>query len=148
MINWTDPKCNITPNFTVKEALWLPHWNRLANGDDGVTEEVRHNLLSLCNILEELRRDVLVHPIHVHSMFRSEDYNRLILKLELFRDVHTFGKAVDFHTVSTEPSDIEAVKTLLRPMLNTYNIRLEGNTTTWIHLDTYRVGPSGREFKG
>jgi len=143
-IDWTDPKSLVTPHFSVKEAIWLNKWNRLATEADGLNDVVKTNLVDLCQILEILRTDLFKYPINTHCMFRSENYNKDALKLKVCKDVHSFGRAIDFNVLPFY--SIEAAKILLRPVLDKYNLRLEKNTPTWIHLDTYKVGPSGREF--
>jgi len=144
-INWNDPKALVTPHFSVKEALWLNKWRRLANDLDGVNDVIKSNIVNLCEIMEQLRETVFKCPINTYSMFRSQEYNKDTLKLKVFKDVHSMGRAIDFSLLPFY--SIEATKTLLRPLLEKYNLRLEAGTTTWIHLDTYKVGPSGREFK-
>jgi uncharacterized protein YcbK (DUF882 family) len=59
-------------------------------------------------------------------------------------DVHTKGMAADFHV---NGMTVEAVKEVLAPLLEGLEIRMEQGTPTWIHVDIYPPGPSGRYFK-
>ena len=38
-IKWDDPLCSITPHFMVGDAIALHSWDRLANADDGLTDD-------------------------------------------------------------------------------------------------------------
>lgn len=141
MIDWTNPACQVTPHFTVKDCLWLPHWNRLANYEDGFDEEMQDVILATCQKNEQIRT-LLGVPMTMTSMFRPQKYSPLVGGTE--HDVHTKGVASDFTTVPQ--MSIEDAKSLLRPNLAALGIRMEAGTTDWIHIDTWQVGPSGREF--
>jgi hypothetical protein len=141
-LNWADATCKITEHFTVGEAIALHAWNRLATEDDGLTDEVKAQIVKLCTIMESVRT-LLNVPINTHCIFRSVKYNQEVLK-SLPNDVHSFGQAVDFD--SNPALTIQQVKDILEPKLESLNIRMEKGTTTWVHLDTHAVGPSGRYF--
>ncbi len=141
-IKWDDPLCPITTHFLVGDAIALHSWNRLANESDGLTEEIKSNIVTLCNKMEEIRK-VLNCPINVHCIFRSVQYNEQVLK-SLPKDVHSMGLAIDMDCNGHHT--IQEVKDILIPLLEQYNVRLEKGTTTWIHLDQHSVGPSGRYF--
>ena len=38
-IDWCDPKQKISDYFSVGEALYLPRWERLANEQDGLSDD-------------------------------------------------------------------------------------------------------------
>lgn len=141
MIDWSNEKCKVTPNFTVGECLKLHQWNRLATDKDGLTDTIKSELVKLCALMETIRA-VLNAPIKVHCMYRSPAYNKLIGAHE--HEVHSLGMAIDFDCLPT--LSIEEVKEQLRPILNQYHIRIERGTSTWVHLDTKAPGASGREF--
>lgn len=141
MIDWTNGECQVTSHFTVKDCLYLHQWQRLAHIDhDGV---YLHKLVALCQKLEEVRECLGGSPMNIHSMFRSQEYNHAI-GLHLLNDVHARSVACDFDCSPT--LTIPQVKELLRPQLKRLGMRMEKGTTTWVHLDTYPVGVSGREF--
>lgn len=143
MIDWTDPACKITSNFTVQDAIMLHQWTRLASEIDGLDDTIKANLINTFLKLESLQT-ILKHPIRIHCGFRSADYNIVALREELALDVHTKGQAVDFdcHPRLT----IRQTKALIRPHLEALNLRMEKDTDTWVHIDTREPGPSGREF--
>lgn len=141
MIDWTNPNCEVTEHFTVKDCLFLHSWNRLATEQDGVEFD---KLIILCNKLEEVR-SILGCPMNIHCIFRSRQYNiEQKILLPTGNDVHAQNLAVDFdcgHILS-----IQQVKDILEPKLKDLGIRMEKGTTTWIHLDLREPGPSGRYF--
>jgi hypothetical protein len=142
-IDWTDKDCQVTEHFTVGDCLTLHSWNRLASEDDGVTDEVKANIVVVCQKMEQIR-EVVGCPINVHCIFRSVEYNEQVLH-SLPHDVHSMGMAIDWDCNSDHT--IEEAKELIRPKLEEFGLRLEGGTTTWIHNDIHALGPSGREFK-
>jgi hypothetical protein len=140
MINWSDPHCQVTPHFTVQDCLNLHEWGRLANEKDMVSFT---RLIALCQKLEEIR-EVLKCPLNVHSIFRSVAYNKDQNIIPNY-DVHSECLACDF---DCEPHlSVEMVKNILRPCLETLDIRMERDTPIWIHIDMREPGASGREFK-
>lgn len=142
-INWTDSTRKLSRHFTVGEAITLHSWNRLATEEDGLTADVKVELVKLCGIMDEIR-DIIGFPMNVHCMFRSVKYNEEVLH-SLPKDVHSRGCAIDFDC--GPHLTIEQTKAIVRPLLEKYKLRLEGGTTSWLHMDTKAVGPSGREFK-
>jgi len=142
MINWTNKNDKITPHFTVKDALMLRSWGRLATEADGADF---NKLITLCQKLEEIR-SILGCPMNVHSMFRSAKYN---LAHNIFpptgMDVHAMSLACDFDC--NGHLTIQEVKDKLLPLLDQLKIRMEYGTTTWVHVDLRSVGPSGRYFR-
>lgn len=142
-IDWTKVTCQITAHVSVGEAITLHAWNRLANADDGLTDQIKANIVKTCQMMEEIR-NIVGCPINIHCMFRSEQYNKEVVKA-IPNDVHAQGEAADWDALPT--LTIEQAKEKIRPHLEKLNIRLEGGTPTWLHNDWHAVGPSGREFK-
>lgn len=142
-LDWSKASSMITTHFSVGEMTALHAWNRLATEEDGLTDEVKANLIKLCNVMEKVRA-ILGCGINSHCGFRSVKYNQEVLK-SIPHDVHSMGMAIDID--SNQTMTIEQAKEKIRPHLEELNIRMEGGTTTWIHLDIHAVGPSGREFK-
>ena len=65
-------------------------------------------------------------------------------KKSVYISAHILGCAIDFNVKDTE---IEDCKKLIRQNIDKfeYPIRMESNTTTWMHVDTYQ--PTGSEAK-
>lgn len=141
-IDWTNTDFAITEHFSVGEALTLHAWNRLANENDGTTDTVKQNIYDLCTKLEAVR-NILNSPILVHCIFRSVDYNKTILH-SLPNDVHAMGMAIDFDC--GQDLSIDQIKNILAPQLEQLELRMERDTTTWVHLDIHSPGASGRYF--
>jgi hypothetical protein len=128
-IDWEDPQCPITKNFVVKEALWLPRWNRLANEEDGLTKEHKNNLVVLFKQME-LVRSFLNKPIVVNVAYRPPEYNRLIEGAE--DSAHLYGMAVDWYVSNMSCDD---VRSLIVPHLEKWKLRCENASVNWIHTD-------------
>lgn len=141
-IDWTNPECLVTPHFKVKDAIMLHAWNRLANDQDGLTDDGRDKLVALCNVMEQVRV-YLGCPINVHCIFRSEKYNQEVVKA-IPNDVHAQFLAIDFDCSPT--MTIEETKEKMEQVLERFGMRMEKGTTTWVHLDLRAPGPSGRYF--
>src|SRR5271166_4904065 len=122
MIDWTDPKAQVTPHFTVGDCLMLHAWNRLATEADGADFD---KLIAVCQMLEQIR-SILGCPINIHCIFRSTAYNiaqRILLPTGL--DVHAMCLAADFDCGSALSTD--QVKAALMPQLEALGIRMENN---------------------
>lgn len=138
MINWADPKCPVTTHFCVKDCLWLPKWNRLANASDGLTEQLQDTLFTFCQKLEEVRA-VIYTPMNIHSIYRPPAYSPLVGGTAT--DVHTQGIAADFDCEEWSLT-CDNVKQILLPKLIELDIRMEDNGpgAAWVHVDTHPVG--------
>lgn len=140
-IDWTDPAAAVTAHFTVKDCLWLGRWNRLANEKDGLTDDIKIELIRNCLKMEEIRT-ILGCAMNVHSMFRPPEYS--VLVGGSMTDVHVKAQAWDYDCLPT--LTIEQVRAKLLSKLQLLNIRMEQGTDTWIHNDRRAPGPSGRHF--
>ena len=134
-IDWNNAECQITPHFKVKDAITLHAWNRLATDKDGLTEDGKIKLIVLCKKMEEIRA-FLNCSINVHCMYRSQEYNKEVVKA-IPNDVHAQFLACDFDCGTTHT--IEEAHKLLEPVLEQYGVRMERNTPSWIHLDLHPV---------
>jgi hypothetical protein len=145
VIDWYNPKSRVSEYFTVKECLWLPHWGRMAMDIDGLEDEVKGNLIRLCQKMDHVR-DFFSSPIIVHCMYRPPVYSELVGGTKT--DVHTKGMAADIHILGFEgPSGCEQVKQLLIPSLEALEMRLENNPgSSYLHLDIHPPGITGRYF--
>lgn len=134
-INWESATCNITQHFLVGDAIALHSWNRLANEEDGLTDDGKAKLVVLCNKMEEIRK-ILGCPITIHCMYRSQKYNKEIVKA-IPNDVHAQFLAADWDCNGHHT--IDEVHAILEPLLEQLGIRMERNTPKWIHIDLHPV---------
>jgi len=156
MINWTDPKAKISKYFTVKEAIWLDKWDRLATEADGLTDQVKANIVKFFAEKVDPIREILGVAMFSKSCFRPEEYNKLIggARLSCHR-CQGPDCALDFWTDADsdgdkDGADCDAIKADLRPHLEPLGIRMEDNGAgaRWVHVDNKAVPVGGhREFK-
>jgi uncharacterized protein YcbK (DUF882 family) len=141
-IDWTDHKAKVSEHFTVHEALWLPTWSRLANEADGLTAEVKSNLVIMFKKMDVIR-NYLGKPILVHCAFRPPAYNKLIGGAA--KSAHLTGAAIDFHV---KDLDCDKVREMLECCLEAWNLRMEQlPNSNWVHLgNDYSEGKT-RYFK-
>lgn len=136
MINWADPKQMLSTYFSVREALYLPTWGRMADESDGLNDTIKNNLLDLCSKLD-LIRELLGCPMLVHCMYRPTKYNELVGGAPA--SAHLDGKAIDFDLGQAMP--LQKARLILVQVLDKYELRMEDNgpAAGWIHLDTAPV---------
>lgn len=140
MIDWKDPKSKVSKYFTVKECLWLPQWNRMANEEDGLTDEIKQNIIQLCYQMDVVR-EYLNSPINVHCFYRPDAYNKLVGGAA--NSAHKDGMAIDWDTPGINCNEL---RPKLVDKLEEWCLRCEDHQGNWIHLDSRSVGPSGRFF--
>lgn len=139
-IDWTNPSSKVGKYFTVKDALWLTSWNRMANEQDGLTQEIKDNLVELFKKMDAIR-DFFNAPVLVHVTYRPEEYNKLIGGAK--NSAHKVGKACDFHIKDLD-CDAARDKIILAGMLDRLNLRMENKAkSNWVHLDLYPPSVSG-----
>ena len=147
-INWDDPEAKVSRHFTVRDAIWLPQWNRYAVEADGLDG---HAKLALERIFDrlDLVRDLLGVPLVIHCAFRPLKYNQLVRGSATSAHVARMWQgghiaAVDF---SPQGMSCDAARELIEPELAPINIRMENLPgSDWIHIDNRPHGPSGRYF--
>jgi hypothetical protein len=147
MIDWTNLTDKVSNHFTVKECLWLPQWGRMANDTDGLTDDIKNNLINLCDAMDTVR-DYFGAPINVHCMLRPTAYNVLVKGAK--SSAHLIGQACDFDVAGMSCKDAQD-KIIADGKLAIWLMRMEDNTKggtvlpTWLHLDL-RVPPTGNRF--
>ena len=143
MIDWSKPDDKVSKYFTVEEALLLLTWRRMADESDGLTDDIKSDIIKAALIFDKVR-EFLGEPMHVHSFYRPAAYSARVGGSAT--DVHVHGIAMDFH-VSSKSCD--EVKAILMPKLKELGIRMEdnGKGAGWVHIDIREPGPSGRFFK-
>lgn len=136
-IDWKDPKCHVTPHFTVHDACWLPSWGKLHYP----TPEEQDSLVVMCQLMERVRA-LLGKPINVHCMIRPAAYNAQIGGALHSR--HLAGLACDFDVGGM---DCDSVRAALLPNLATWGARMEDKPgSDWVHLD-WSPSATNRFFK-
>lgn len=131
-IDWTSPTNMVSKHFSVKEVLYLPQWNRMADANDGLNDVIKSNLIALCNKLDQVR-DLINKPFIVHVVYRSPDYNKLIGGAT--NSSHCLGLAMDFHVEGMTCDEVKLF-ILSNKILEIMDMRLENNGqgASWIHL--------------
>ena len=134
MIDWTNQEDKVSSNFSVKDCLYLPQWNRLANEVDGLTDEIKDNLINLCAKMEVVRHFLGDKAIIVHCCYRPALYNALVKGAP--NSSHKIGKAMDFHVEGL--GSVEgclSVREILVPKLEEFELRCENHSGSWCHVD-------------
>lgn len=142
-IDWTNPLTNVSEHFTVKDMIFLPSWNRLANEADGLDAATKSNLLILAKHME-LVRAFFGKPIIAHVTLRPVEYNKTIPGAAL-KSAHTEGKAMDFHVSGIECA---AARKMINDAgkLEEWQMRMEDISGNWLHLDFRALKPGGKRF--
>lgn len=148
-INWLDGSSQISTHFTVKDMIFLPQWGRLASDEDGLTEEVKDNLINLCAKLEVVRKFLGDIPFISHCGFRPAAYNQLVGGAK--SSAHLTGQALDFHVQGHDSTNgCNDIRNLIKDHLEDFDLRMENNTTVgganWVHLDSRDVAPGGHRY--
>jgi hypothetical protein len=147
-IDWTDPKSQVTTNFTVHELTYLPSWQiwHLPN------EIEQANLIRLATKMEEIR-DYIERPINVHvtirpvvvnspgSGYNGRNYNALVGGAP--HSAHILGLAMDFNPYSMM---CDECRVILQYKLEEFDIRMENRDGNWVHLDLIEPLPGGKRF--
>lgn len=159
MIDWNDPSCKISKYFTVKEAIYIPGWKRLADQSDGFGSDQQDALVDFFKRMD-LVREYLAVPIIIHCAFRPPVYNSLIPyaapeSAHMARNLaRANGRpilvaAADWHPKYPElsiPDGVAKAEALLVPKLEEFKLRMEKNRKTWIHTDSRPVPKGGNRY--
>lgn len=147
--DWSAAQDKASRHFTVREALFLPSWGRMAVEQDfpGLPDwpTVLANLQPFLAKMDTVR-DWFGAPIRVHVTVRPPAYNLRIGGA--YSSAHIYGMACDFDVQGIECGN--AIESILQNgMLDTWGLRMEDNgpLPSWIHLDAREPGPTGRYFK-
>jgi uncharacterized protein YcbK (DUF882 family) len=137
-MSWSDPEFRVTPNFTVREACYLPTWDKMHKPTD---EEIS-NLKRTLNLMEKIRA-LFDKPIKVHCMIRPEAYNREIGGA--LKSAHIKGLACDF---SIPDLSCDYVRNRLMAYLRLWEFRMEDlPKSNWVHVDLNPPISGKRLFK-
>lgn len=134
----------ISKYFTVYEAFYLPRWIRLANEEDGLTEEIFETVRRFLRNHIDPVREFINSEMIVHCCYRPPAYNKLVKGAKNSAHLACDGSAaIDFHFYNFGCSYARA---MLLPKLNDFDLRMENNQGGWIHLDSKPVPPGGSRF--
>lgn len=141
-IDWTDAKAKVSRYFTVKEALYLPSWNRMATEAE-MTDITKTNLIQLFTKMDEIR-EVFGAAVNVHCALRPDLYNKQIGGA--LNSAHKYGMAVDFHIEGYSCDEIRE-KILKLNLLATLKLRMEDLPgSSWVHIDTRKPSSESKRF--
>lgn len=146
-ICWTNPEDKVSEHFTVKEALWLNKWGRLATEADGLTTDIKFSICRTAAWMDEVR-EILNKPVYVKSWLRPVEYNKEIGGAK--HSMHMEGRAVDFWLdvngdEKKDTEDCDLTKEMLKNWLVKLELRMEDNRGgNWVHLDDKK--PLGARF--
>ena len=138
-VDWSSPADKISRYFRVREALWLPKWNRLAYAGDGLDDHVKARICALAERLDVVR-DFLGRPMIVHCWFRPKGYNALVHGSRGSKHM-SLGpwSAVDFHCELPSTKSISeacaTVRAAIEFKLEAWGLRCEDFDGPWVHLD-------------
>lgn len=126
----------ISNHFSWTEALNLPSWGRLANETDGLTPEIKTNLVVLFSKMDKIR-DHFSKEVIIHVAYRPILYNQQIKGAP--NSSHTHGQAADFHVSGINCDDVR--KDILdNKLLDSLSMRMEDLPGSgWVHLDIASV---------
>lgn len=163
-IDWSNRNSLVSRLYTVKDAIYLPRWGRLADDRDGLDDNAKAALIDVFQRMEKVT-DILGVTVSVHCAFRSNEYNRLVggakasahiargvqMPPKVIPDGTEIGNgikhiaAVDFDANIGEASagaNCDKVREILKPKLEELDMRMEQNPgSDWVHLDTKPVRP-------
>ncbi len=137
-IDWNDEKSLISRYFTVREALWLPTWGRLATEADGLTDRIKGEIEFFAQEVMDVLRGALAAPILVHCWFRPPAYNALIGGAPKSPHMSTgHWSACDFHLAGFGTTEGCAdTREWIMPYLAPLGIRMEDIVGPWVHCDS------------
>lgn len=159
MIDWTNEYLQISKYFTVREAIFLPTWGRLANQLDGLNDDVNEALLFMFAKLD-IVRDFIGAPIRVHVAYRPAAYNQVvrgapdsshIARIEDIAGERALIAAVDWSAdvgETTVGENCDTLRSALAPKLEEFGLRMEDQPlgSGWIHLDSHPVLPGHERY--
>lgn len=145
MIDWSRSEAMISRYFSVHEVLWLPSWRCEASEDDGLTDEIKSEIVRLAKKLD-IVRERIGEPIVIHSWYRPRAYNKEIggAKNSGHQSLGPWS-AVDFSAgmpgCSSRGESCDKLRAMIMPWLEELDLRLENNgkDAPWVHLDTKEV---------
>jgi hypothetical protein len=144
-VNWSDPKATISRHFTVREAIWLNGWGRLATSKDGLTDHVKAQICVFAEKMDAVR-EFIGSPIVVHRWWGPALYNAEVGGRQGSKHLSLGDwSACDFHANIPGCHDVsdscQHIRAILLPKLEEWGLRMEKNglDAPWVHLDNAPV---------
>lgn len=141
LVDWSNPDEPISKYFTVREAIYLSRWGRLAREDDGLSGRVKFCLIAMAAKMDVVR-DFIGLPIIVHRWYSPPGYNAVVGGSRYSRHMSLFGEhsAVDWHGkvdgAATQSEQCDILRAALEPKLEEWGLRMERLPGAhWVHLD-------------
>ena len=119
----------LTENFTLEELI-ASDTATACGIDNSASSEIVANLTRLAEVLEEVRRILLDHPIHITSGYRCPELNDACGGAET--SAHMSGLAADF--VCPDYGTPYDVCIAIEPYINVLEIDQLIYETTWVHM--------------
>lgn len=137
-MSWDDPDFKVTANFCVREACYLPHWDKMHKPSDMEITNLKRTL----NLMEKIR-SLFNQPIKIHCMIRPPEYNKEIGGAP--KSAHLMGLACDF---SIPGLSCDYVRSRLMAYLHLWEFRMEDlPKSNWVHVDLMPAPRHRRLFK-
>lgn len=137
-VDWANPKAQLTPHFTVHDALYLPSWKVYHQPSEAEKAAILDLAARLELVREFLEKPMIIHcwirPVAVKapgSFYHYKNYNGAVSGAP--NSSHVEGKAVDFHCPKTTCAEL---KFLLKPELERFKLRMENDERARVHLDS------------
>ena len=144
-IDWTNPAAPVAWFLSVKECLWLPQWERLANAGDGFDPAVQGQAI-FDFVTGPLGRlgTALGLPFIVHVFYRPPAYNKLIggAPASAHQALGAWA-AVDFDLNGSMTCDAARLTINQMGYLDQFGLRMEDRTGSgWVHIDNHPPAPN------
>ena len=141
-------------NFDIRELVCQHCYNKFKdNAWQFLSTELLSTLYTLIYVI--FNKPITINNWHCNGSLSQRGLRCNICqmvkgKTDIYMSAHCLGNAIDFNVQGV---DVEECKNKIRENEDKfeYPIRLESNTTTWIHCDTYQpIGSTDKlvEFKG
>lgn len=142
-LDWSKPESKISEHFTVKDAIYLPTWKRLANQEDGLDSTIKVDLQRLFAQMDVVRSH-FGKPIRVHVTYRPSEYNKAIGGAQ--HSAHSEGLACDWDIPGINCDEVRK-EIVDKGLLDTWNMRMEDLPgSSWVHLDLREVPIGGHRY--
>jgi len=147
-IDWTDEDELVSENFTVRDAVWLPQWGRLAEHADGFGARTKMRLQNFLLDHADAVVELLGAKPPVHSCYRPKLYNALPAIGGAPGSAHVVlgnWAALDFGAADVAACD--AARELLAANAEALGIRVEDRPgSNWVHFDSKPISPGGSRY--
>jgi len=134
-LNANVPGC---PNIKWHEVLYLVRFAFYVHPD---ADQNISNMITICQKVQKIRKILGDKPIFFTSGYRPLYYNNLIKGA--VNSGHLYCEALDWKHAT---KSAEECRKILKPHLDTLEIRMENRCGDWVHTDIKPPGITGRYF--